>query len=79
MCFYLKSNVILSHDGKISILNDNTHIHFVIDVDSNRIKLLPHWRLEVRKTPEDRNTQNGSCHVTEAEYGDDSSIAPRYN
>ena len=77
MCFYLKSNV--SHDGKISILNDNTHIHFVIDVDSNRIKLLPHWRLEIRKTSENRSIQNASCHLTEAEYCDDSSLPPRYN
>ena len=77
MCFYLKSNV--SHDVKITILNANIHIHFVIDVDSNRIKLLPHWRLEIRKTPEDRSIQNASCNVTEVENGDDSSLPPRYN
>ena len=55
-------------------MNSDIFLDFNIEVDSNRIKLLPHWRLQIRKTPEDKNIHN-NCEVIDC---DDSSMPPRY-
>ena len=63
----------------VSLSNSELLLDFNIEVDSNRIKLLPHWRLEIRKTPEDKNIcNNPNSHATELINGDESSMAPRY-
>ena len=53
---------------------------FTIDIDSNRIKLLPHWRLEIQK-PQGTNQQrvcNEVPNLTETEACYRCSDIPRY-
>ena len=54
--------------------------YFTIDIDSNRIKLLPHWRLEIQK-PQGTNQQrvcNEVPNLTETEACYRCSDIPRY-
>ena len=67
-------NVIFVHFFNILV----NYLQLTIGIDSNRIKLLPHWRLEIRRPPpKDVRSCENNPYIPESANYDNSSGVPR--